>query len=239
MSLAGLDPSGGAGLLADIKTFESLNQHGFGVCTALTVQTDDAFLHVDWLPASKIIAQAIPLLEKFPVKYCKIGIISHPAVLLEVLTAFRAIRPEIRFVLDPVLKASAGHVFHTTPAEQWAAVLPMIDLLTPNYDEAIAMSAENDAEKGAQKLSAHCAVLLKGGHRADKKGVDTLYTANGYTDFKPTSDPASPKHGSGCVLSAAITAWLAKGVDLATACRAGKDYTLRYLKSSPSLFGQH
>ncbi|RPD38450.1 hydroxymethylpyrimidine/phosphomethylpyrimidine kinase [Chitinophaga barathri] len=239
MSLAGLDPSGGAGLLADIKTFEAHRLHGLGVCTALTAQTDSEFLGVEWLTADKIIAQALPLLEKFPVEYCKVGIVSHPDVLAEVFPALRKITPGLQFILDPVLKASAGYVFHSAIFRQWEAILPYLRLLTPNFEEAVAMSGEPHGEKGAQQIARHCAVLLKGGHRMDRRGWDTLYQAHTVLDFEPPSDDAFPKHGSGCVLSAAITASLAKGLSLADACREGKAYTYRYLQSSPALLGWH
>lgn len=251
MSLAGLDPSGGAGLLADVKTFEAHGATGFGVCTALTVQTDDTFHSVEWLSTAKIIAQAVPLLRKFPVQYCKIGIVSSPYVLLEVLPALRHVRPGLQFVLDPVLKASAGYVFHGTTAEQWAAVLPQLLLLTPNYNEAMELTGESCGEKAAAQLAAHCAVLLKGGHRTGKEGHDTLYNGNEHTEFEPhpaalndqatlPAKPAvSPKHGSGCVLSAAITAALARGHSLEQACCEAKAYTFRYLQSTPDLLGHH
>lgn len=239
MSLAGLDPSGGAGLLADIKTFEAWRLRGLGVCTALTVQTDTEFLGVEWLSADSIINQALPLVQQYPVDYCKVGIISHPDTLAEVMTALRAVRPGISFVLDPVLRASAGYVFHTAIHAAWASILPSLTLLTPNYDEAVAMSGLPDGEHGARAMAKHCAVLLKGGHRPSKPGHDTLFHANTETDFAPSSATAYAKHGSGCVLSAAITVALATGMPLPEACRAGKDYTFRYLMSSPALVGWH
>ena len=239
MSLAGLDPTGGAGLLADIKTFEAYRLNGLGVCTALTAQTADEFLGVEWIPAEKILAQALPLLEKYPVKFCKVGVVAHPNVLLEVLPAMRNARPGIQFILDPVLKASAGYVFHAAIFSQWEAVLEHIHLLTPNYDEAIAMSGLPCGESAAKKMSSKCAILLKGGHRVDKPGWDTLYTSFEQTDFEPVTAAVPPKHGSGCVLSAAITAGLAKGLSLTEACKAGKDYTLRFLQSSEALLGHH
>lgn len=239
MSLAGLDPTGGAGLLADIKTFEAHRLNGLGVCTALTAQTDDEFFGVEWIPPEKILAQALPLLEKYPVKFCKVGVVAHPAVLLEVLPALRNARPGIQFILDPVLKASAGYVFHAAIFSQWEAVLDHIALLTPNYEEAIAMSGLPCGESAAKKMSSKCAILLKGGHRVDKPGWDTLYTAHEQTDLEPVTVVVPPKHGSGCVLSAAITAGLAKGLSLTEACKAGKDYTLRFLQSSEALLGHH
>lgn len=239
MSLAGLDPTGGAGLLADIKTFEAHRLNGLGVCTALTAQTDDEFLGVEWIPPEKILAQALPLLEKFPVKFCKVGVVAHPEILLEILPALLNARPGIQFILDPVLKASAGYVFHATVFSQWEAVLDYIYLLTPNYDEAIAMSGLPSGESAARKMASRCAILLKGGHRPDKQGWDTLYTSSGQTDLEPATASVSPKHGSGCVLSAAITAGLAQGLSLTEACKAGKDYTLRFLQSSDALLGHH
>jgi hydroxymethylpyrimidine/phosphomethylpyrimidine kinase len=241
MSLAGLDPSGGAGLLADIKTFEAHRVTGFGVCTALTVQTDDAFLTADWLPAPQIIAQALPLLKKFPVQFCKIGIVQHPGLLLEILPALRAARPGLQFVLDPVLKASAGYVFHAAAAEQWEQVMRELLLLTPNYEEAVVITGIPCGETAARQLAAHCAVLLKGGHRPGKEGWDTLYNGNEHTNFEPeaSAQPIRPKHGSGCVLSAAVTASLALGRPIQAACAEGKAYTYGYLKSSEALLGYH
>jgi hydroxymethylpyrimidine/phosphomethylpyrimidine kinase len=239
MSLAGLDPSGGAGLLADIKTFEAHRLNGLGVCTALTAQTDDEFLGVEWIPPEKILAQALPLLEKFPVQFCKVGIVAHPGILLEVLPALQNARPGIQFILDPVLKASAGYVFHTAVFSQWEMVLDHIALLTPNYEEAIAMSGLPCGENAARKMASKCAILLKGGHRPGKPGWDTLFTVQSQTDFAPVATNIPAKHGSGCVLSAAITASLAKGLSLEEACKAGKDYTLRYLQSSETLLGHH
>ncbi len=239
MSLAGLDPSGGAGLLADIKTFEAHGITGFGVCTALTVQTDNTLLSVEWLGAEKIVEQALPLLTRFPVQYCKIGIVEHPAILLQVLPMLQAARPGLQFVLDPVLKASSGYVFHSATAQQWETILPSLLLLTPNYEEAMAITGHASGEQAAQQMAAYCAVLLKGGHRPGKEGWDTLYNSTGYTEFEPGPPPVYPKHGSGCVLSAAITAALALGCGLEEACRTAKAYTARYLQSDVSLLGHH
>lgn len=243
MSLAGLDPSGGAGLLADIKTFEAQRTYGLGVCTALTVQTDQEFLSVDWLPAARIIAQAAPLLKKFMPAYCKIGIMADVPTLLEVLRALHELRPGIRIVLDPVLKASAGFSFHEDgQASAWQDVLPYLYLLTPNYNEVLAMNnlpPDADGQAAARALSRHCAVLLKGGHRPGRSGWDTLYWIDGEQDLAPNIQSVFAKHGSGCVLSAAITAQLALGHSLQTACAKGKVYTENFLASHSSLLGYH
>jgi len=241
MSLAGLDPSAGAGLLADIKTFETLGTYGLGVCTALTVQTDTRFLSVEWQSAEQIIAQATPLLETFPVDYCKIGIVQDADTILEVIQAIRALQPDIRFILDPVLKASAGYTFHNTARlSVWQEVLQQVYLLTPNYHEALLLSGKEDGHAAAIALAAHSAVLLKGGHRQERQGVDTLYIGRtDMIDIPAGNTAVFPKHGSGCVLSAAITAQLTAGSSLPAACITAKLYTEKYLASHSSLLGYH
>jgi len=241
MSLAGLDPSGGAGLLADIKTFEAQQAYGLGVCTALTVQTDREFLSVDWLPAARIIAQAAPLLQQYSPAYCKIGIVPGVPVLLEVVRVLHHLRPGIRIILDPVLKASAGFDFHDAgTAQTWQEILPYLYLLTPNYDEVLVLGGPaQDGQEAAMRLSRHCAVLLKGGHHPERKGWDVLYTPETEYLLPPASRQVYAKHGSGCVLSAAITAQLAQGHSLPDACINGKAYTEKFLSSHPSLLGYH
>ncbi|MCK7558585.1 bifunctional hydroxymethylpyrimidine kinase/phosphomethylpyrimidine kinase [Chitinophaga sedimenti] len=163
MSIAGLDPSAGAGLTADVKTFEAQGLYGFAVCSALTVQTDDRFYSVEWLPASKIVAQAAPLLEKFPVTYCKIGIMQSVTAVQKVISALRVLQPGLRFVVDPVLKASAGHhLYNAACLEQWTEVLQEVYLLTPNYNEAQAIAGREDGEEAAALLAHYTPVLLKG-----------------------------------------------------------------------------
>ncbi|SHM51128.1 hydroxymethylpyrimidine/phosphomethylpyrimidine kinase [Chitinophaga sp. CF418] len=241
MSLAGLDPSAGAGLLADIKTFEALGAYGLGVCTALTVQTDTRFLSVEWQSAGQIIAQATPLLETFPVEYCKIGIVRDAPTILEIILSVRTIQPEIRFILDPVVKASAGYTFHdTTQLSVWKQVLQQVYLLTPNYHEALLLSGEEDGHTAASALAAYAAVLLKGGHRPERQGVDSLYIGKtDIIDIPAAAETVFPKHGSGCVLSAAITAQLAAGNSLPAACIKAKLYTEKFLASHSSLLGYH
>lgn len=241
MSLAGLDPSAGAGLLADIKTFEALSTYGLGVCTALTVQTDTRFISVEWQSAGQIIAQATPLLETYPVDYCKIGIVKDASTMLEVISAIKAIRPGIRIVLDPVLKASAGYDFHdTTQLSAWRSVLQQVYLLTPNYQEALLLSGKNNGHSAATVLATYSAVLLKGGHRQDRQGEDSLYrNGTNILNIPAGDNTVFPKHGSGCVLSAAITAQLASGCSLPTACITAKLYTEKFLASHSSLLGYH
>ncbi|HEY8959241.1 hydroxymethylpyrimidine/phosphomethylpyrimidine kinase [Chitinophaga sp.] len=240
MSFAGLDPSGGAGLLADIKTFEQHKVNGMGVCTAITVQTPEQFISVEWLPVTHILAQAKPLLCGNQLQYCKIGIMPDIQSLLELVRQIKQLSPGIRIIVDPVLKASAGFSFHNSVHQQaWKELLSEIYLLTPNYDEALLLTGLTDGEAAARQLSAGCAVLLKGGHHKDKPGYDMLYTGDVIHTLAPVLKEVFPKHGSGCVLSAAVTAGLAKGLSLHEACANGKAYTEKLLASHPSLTGYH
>src|SRR5436305_8273825 len=136
LSIAGFDPSGGAGVLADCKTFEQHGVYGFGVCSAMTIQTDSEFLNVHWLGVEQILEQLRPLTEKFKITACKIGIIDSPDSLIEIIRFLKKHNPAIHIVWDPVLKASAGYDFHSENAfHNIEAILAAIDLVTPNYDE--------------------------------------------------------------------------------------------------------
>jgi hydroxymethylpyrimidine/phosphomethylpyrimidine kinase len=240
MSFAGLDPSGGAGLLADIKTFEQHRVYGMGVCTAITTQTPHQFISAEWLPVTHILAQAKPLLAENPPAWCKIGIMPDVQSILELVRQIRILSPGTQIILDPVLKASAGFTFHNNfQLQAWREVLQELYLLTPNYNEAMLLSGLNDGEAAAQQLSEYCAVLLKGGHRTSQLGCDTLYADGSIQTFYPNTQEVFPKHGSGCVLSAAITANLAKGFSLSNACANAKAYTEKMLASHSSLTGYH
>lgn len=239
MSIAGFDPSGGAGVLADVKCFEQLEVYGFGVCSALTVQTDDHFLDCEWMSSAQIIAQLEPLLVKFRIQACKIGLIRNMEVLVEVLNFITTTDQEIKIVLDPVLKASSGFQFHHWDAVQLNAVLGLIDLITPNYEEMLNMGHAQTAEETASLWAVHCPVLLKGGHNPSAVGTDLLFEREGLTELKPGVITGGQKHGSGCILSAAITANLALGHTLTAACKLGKIYTEDFLNSNNTLLGYH
>lgn len=241
LSIAGLDPTAGAGLLADIKCFEQHEVYGFGICSAVTAQTDDEFFAVDWMDASQIIKQLMPLKDKFIVVACKIGLIKDPYVLEEVLKFMRSSWPDIKIVVDPILKASAGYQFREgkSYAEQFFKLLDLMDLITPNYLEMCSMSKGTDVKITAADWSVHCPVLLKGGHNDDEIGTDYLYDRSEAFRLETGVAKVSEKHGSGCVLSASITAYLALGYRLPDACLLAKSYIERFLNSNTTLLGYH
>lgn len=238
LTFAGHDPSAGAGLTADLKTFEQNEVYGLSICTALTVQTDIHFEKINWVNLSSIFDQVLLVRNRFPLKAIKIGLIENLEV-LEFITSpmFR----EFPIVFDPVLKASAGFEFHNDlELEKLYGYLKHLTLITPNREEMLRLVPNVTIEEAAQQLSQYCAVLLKGGHHQERLGEDELWQ-NGekIATFKARQIAKTGKHGSGCVLSAAIAANLAKGQNLVDACQSAKEYTEQFLNSNDSLLGYH
>jgi hydroxymethylpyrimidine/phosphomethylpyrimidine kinase len=110
--MAGHDPSGGAGITSDIKTFEAHGLYGVSVCTAITVQNDRNFKQCTWIPRDTIIAQIEILFERYQIDTVKVGLVQSWAILVVILEKLHALNPKIKVVLDPILKATAGFDFH-------------------------------------------------------------------------------------------------------------------------------
>lgn len=241
LSIAGFDPSAGAGVLADIKTFEQFNVSGMGVLSALTYQNDIEFEKVEWLTISQIMQQVGVLQRRFQFGYIKIGLIENLIILNELISHLASQIPNPKIIWDPILKASAGFEFHKDlNKELLESACKQLFLITPNVPEALLLGPYADAEKNAEYLSGFCNVYLKGGHRQVKKGIDVLFTTDGKRmEFEKESKNVFPKHGSGCVLSSAITAGLSKGLKLEAACAEAKKYVTDLLESNNSLLGFH
>jgi hydroxymethylpyrimidine/phosphomethylpyrimidine kinase len=240
LSIAGLDPSGGAGLLADVKTFEANRTYGLGIPSALTYQHDLTFKKAEWLALEKITEQFDLLQERFKINYIKIGLIENLNMLDQLLTHL-TISASPLIIWDPVLKASAGYNFHPRiDPELLETICKKIYLITPNIPEAIQLGPGNNALDNAQSLSKFCNVFLKGGHAETQKGKDLLFCKDGKAfSFRSRVKDVSEKHGSGCVLSSAITANLAKKAKLHRACLKAKSYTAGFLNSNKTLLGYH
>ena len=240
LTIAGFDPSAGAGVLADVKTLEANGVYGLAACTALTVQNDAAFERVSWVALADVQNQIRLLLARFEVGFVKIGLIESLPVLWELISWLKAQNPATYIIWDPVLKATAGYEFHMQPDP---ALLPRIcaelALLTPNQPEALRLCPAATTATAAEQLATYCPVLLKGGHGRGKQATDVLLAGGEQHEFTAPRLLHGAKHGSGCVLSAAVLAQLALGQPLAEACRLGKAYTTRVLASNDSLLGYH
>lgn len=238
LSIAGFDPSGGAGLVADCKTFEALKCQGLSVCTANTIQTDNEFLECIWTDIEVIKKQVTTLFNRFKIDVVKIGIIENWRTMSQIINLLKALNSEVKIVVDPVLTASANFKFQTDFNEElFDIVLKKTYVLTPNYEEIQQLYSELTIEETIKHISNKTNVLLKGGHNEKEKGKDYLYTQQGQMHPLNPKYITYPKHGSGCVLSSAIASHLALGFPLLKSCFRAKRFTEKYLGSSKELLG--
>lgn len=239
MSIAGFDPSSGAGVTADIKTFEATGSYGLGVCSALTFQNEHRYMDTRWMNVEDIYSQCTATFELHRPEYIKIGLIESFDVVKELATRLSAQSPRPKIIWDPILRASAGKVFHR-PAGEAEELLKDIYLLTPNTEEVRLLFGENATPESLQALCRRydTRILWKGGHDEGATAVDRLITAEGIRSYAVTRSTRS-KHGTGCALSAAIVSALAQGDDLDTACNKAQLYVAGFIDSNDSRLGYH
>jgi hydroxymethylpyrimidine/phosphomethylpyrimidine kinase len=222
--LAGLDPSGGAGLLADAEAIRAMGGRPLCVATALTVQTTRAARRYESVSPSLVEDCARALLEEEDVRAIKIGMVGNAAN----ARAIRELLPEsIPVVVDPVLRASSGASLFDGPP---AALLELSRgaILTPNLPEAeLLLGGPADARLLLAKGPS--AVLLKGGHAAGDP-VDILATPQGTTRFQSPRIPVT-RRGTGCRLASALAASLAKGIPLLEAVPLAREHVRQYLSA--------
>jgi len=242
LTIAGSDPSGGAGLQADLKTFHSFDVYGATVVTALTVQnTSGVFAREDVSPAF-LLAQLTAVQDDLAVAAGKTGLLATVAQ-IEALAAHLRARPLPALVVDPVLVATSGDTL-TDPDTVDALrrhLLPLATVVTPNLPEAERLVGRpvrsipemQDAARILVDLGAP-AVLVKGGHLRDS-AHDVLLAAGQWTELRAPRIAIGPAHGTGCSLSAAITAGLAAGQPLPDAVARAKRWISRALASAPAI----
>ncbi len=241
LSIAGFDPCGGAGILADTKVFELHQVQGMGACTALTFQNESEFDGLSWVSFAEIEQQVEMLFKKYTFDVVKIGLIQGLPELERLVDLLIRKNPLVRIVWDPILKASAGYEFHTKiDPEKLIGILKKMYLLVPNIPEIELLNPDGVTPAiSAKKLSKYCHVLLKGGHGKTDLSEDILFENDQRYVFTQNRIEGEGKHGSGCVLSSAIAANLAKGYDLVEACRKAKNYTTDFISSNKGLLGYH
>ena len=177
LSIAGFDPSGGAGILADIKSFENLKTLGLGVITANTIQTEDTFVKPNWVKEEDTLEQLNTVLSKYKIEFCNIGLIESESVLKGVIKTLKSHHPKIKIIWDPIISSSSGFDFHQGFSKE---ILNELFLITPNLNEIHAFGSEKkDAKEIALELSSLCHVYLKGGHSKENKGKDFMFTKDG------------------------------------------------------------
>ncbi|MFN5443738.1 MAG: hydroxymethylpyrimidine/phosphomethylpyrimidine kinase [Crocinitomicaceae bacterium] len=240
LTIAGYDPCGGAGVLADIKTAEFNQCMGMGVLTANTIQTEDTFVSVGWIEEKQIVKQLDTLFTRYQFGAVKIGIIESFERLQTIVNKVKEHQPTVFIVWDTVLSASSGFDFvNEINQEKLMTLLKSIDLITPNANEVHKLTGNGDVYQGAKELSLHTTILLKGGHRTDKIGVDTLFYNGIEIDFLPANTQVFPKHGSGCMLSSAIASNVALGFSIDVACEKAKRFIEKQLSINNSLLAYY
>lgn len=236
LTIAGSDSSGGAGIQADLKTFSAFGVYGASVITALTAQNTTGVKGVHAVPPAFVVAQANAVFDDLDVDAVKTGMLADTAI-VEAVAGLLEARPDLVAVVDPVMVATSGDMLLTSDAVAAvrARLLPRATLITPNLPEAAALLqasiAEDEAEMVAQgeallRVGAR-AVLMKGGHAEGRTAVDVLVTPHGTTRVESLRIDTPHTHGTGCTLSAAITALLAQGDPLEQAVRRAKTYITR------------
>ncbi len=243
LTIAGFDPSNGAGLTADVKTFEALKCYGLSVCTANTIQNDITFKSCNWTNIKVIKTQIDILFERFKIDFVKIGIVENWSILNDLIDILLKKNPFIKIVLDPILKSSSDFTFHRLNGNSddiFEKVLEKIYLITPNYIEIQKLYSDKTIEETIEHISSKTNLFLKGGHRLGNIGKDELFIKDGKQfTFRPKLSNISEKHGSGCVLSSAITGYLALNFSLVKACYKGKRFTEKVLSSNKELLGYY
>ena len=248
LTVAGSDSGGGAGIQADLKTFQQFGVYGTSVIVALTAQNTRGVRAVETVPEAMIAAQLTALAEDLPPAALKTGMLAEAGIVRLVAKAIRE-NGWSPLVLDPVMVASSGDRLLTTEAEDVIrdSLLPLAALVTPNLDEAAVLTGRvvHDVatmERAGETLLRFgaAAALVKGGHLAgDGDITDVLVTPDGVRHFHRIRLDTGSTHGTGCTLSAAITAGLALGRSLETAVTDGLDFVHRAMARAPGLGGGH
>lgn len=234
LTIGGFDPSGGAGILADIKTFEQHKLLGMAVNTANTVQTEDRFVAVNWLSEELVLKQLDTLCSQYKFDFVKIGLIPN----FELIHKVSERLPKAKLIWDPVLCASAGFDMNHD-LSSFEKALKKIYFVTPNWNEIKILTGNDDALKGAKSIAKLCNVYLKGGHNSDDPGRDFIFAGEKEFTLRPKGSKVTEKHGSGCILSSALASNLASGYPIHKACLRTKTYTTKVLESNTTLLGYH
>lgn len=242
--IAGYDQSGGAGVLADVKTLEAHGVYGYAVCTGMTYQNERVITNVQWFTEKEIFEQIDLCWQSARFDWVKIGICRSVTMIGSILRHLQEHNPAIKIILDPVMRASSGLDFwEGIDREGFEYVAGQTWLLTPNWEEVGWLYPGQDIPGCCRSLSlsAPCNLYLKGGHNPYHPGRDYLWSKGEVQILDPVMEGGIvyPKHGSGCVLASSLMANLALGYPLELAAVRAKQYISRFLTSNKTLLGWH
>jgi hydroxymethylpyrimidine/phosphomethylpyrimidine kinase len=233
LTIAGSDSGGGAGIQADLKTFSACGVYGASVITALTAQNTRGVSGIHEVPATFVTAQIDAVFDDLDVKAVKVGMVSQRAVIEAIVAGLARWSPR-HVVVDPVMVATSGDRLLVPDAVDALRrlLIPRASVITPNLleaaallDDAVATSEAAIAKQGERLLAFGCdAVLIKGGHGDGPQSTDYLFRSDGVVQLSAPRIATRNTHGTGCTLSSAIAAGLAKGLALEAAVREAKAY---------------
>lgn len=239
LSIAGSDPSGGAGIQADLKTMCAMGVYGMTVVTAVTVQNTQAVYDVQEMSAEIVAGQMKAIYSDIPVDGVKIGMVSSSTIIHTIRDKLLEYGAK-NIVVDPVMVSKSG--FHLLRPDAVAAVERLIaiaDIVTPNLPEAalicgFPVESEAEMRAAAEHITGMGAknVLIKGGHRPGDDSGDLLLTPDGFTILPAKRVPTQNTHGTGCTLSSAIASQLALGKTVTEAVRISKEYITQAITDS-------
>lgn len=231
MSIAGVDPSGGAGVLTDIKAFQAIGVYGCGIVTALTAQNPYKFFSTMPVPEEFIEEQIDSVMDSYDVEFIKTGMLYSPEIIKLVSKKIREY--DLKAVVDPVMVAtSGGDLTREDIAKAFNKyLLPLSVLTTPNVSEAekladFKINTKEDAIEASKMIK--CNSIITGGHL---DGINTINIDGEISIVKQELIETDNLHGTGCNLSAAITAFLAKNNDLHTSILKALDYVYEGIKN--------
>ncbi len=245
LTIAGSDSGAGAGIQADLKTFAALRVYGLSALTAITAQNTQGVHAVQDLPPELIRAQIDAVLEDIGADVAKTGMLSSPAIIEEVARCVS--RWNLRLVVDPVMMAKSGDPLLQPEAVTTlsTALLPLAEVITPNLYEAEVLTGQrietlDDMRAAAQVIYAlgprH--VVVKGGHRVADP-VDVYFDGERFVELRGDRILTRHTHGTGCTFSAAIAAFIARGLPVDAAVAGAKNYITEAIRHAPGLGSGH
>jgi hydroxymethylpyrimidine/phosphomethylpyrimidine kinase len=245
LTIAGSDSGGGAGIQADLKTFQQYGVFGTSVIVALTAQNTHGVRAVEVVPEAMVSAQLIALAEDLPPAALKTGMLAEAGVVRRVARAIRE-NGWAPLVVDPVMAATTGARLLSTEAEEVLRedLLPLAALVTPNLDEAAILTGRMVHDPATMERAGATllrfgagAALIKGGHLESDRITNVLVTPDGVRHFTHPRIQTRSLHGTGCTLSAAVTAGFALGWPLEAAVANALDFVHRAIAAAPGIGG--
>ena len=249
LSIAGLDPSGGAGVIADIKTFTAFNCFAAAAVTSITFQNTVGVFGAEHQSADSVRDQVQPIIDDYDIAAVKTGMLPTDEVIEATAELVRKMGAA-KLVVDTVVRSTSGFDLIDDAALRILVkeLFPLADLITPNLPEAeritgLAIKDRSDVETAAREMRSLGArnVLIKGGHleTQDRKAIDYLFVGDEVHTFETGFIDTTATHGTGCTLAAAITANLALGSELVDAVQVAKDFVTHAIRTAPMLGHGH